>query len=242
MQRKVERIKSGIPGLDEMMEGGFVKGHDILISGSCGTGKSTFCLQYLVYGAMHGENGVYVSFEESPKQIEEEGEVYGWDITKLEREKRLRVIRIEPTDILKLLEEGYSEVESALEALSAQRMVIDSISTFDLVSKTDYERRKGLLDFVSWLKKHKCTTLMTVEMEPGTELYSRFGLAEFASDAVIALYYAQERDRRRRMLEIVKMRETKHLDRMVSFDITKKGIVVNPKALVYSPTKSQVYR
>jgi circadian clock protein KaiC len=226
MTNKIERVKSGVPGLDTAISGGFVKGRSTLVCGSYGTGKTTFCLQFLMEGAKHGENGLYITFEEDPEQIKEEAASYGWDVKKLEAENKLKVIKVAPLELINLVEAGYGQIGDLMKNMKIQRLVVDSIIPFDMVGKDDYERRKYVLDFVGWLKKHGCTALLTMECAPGELTGARFGIAESAVDGIIVLYHPQEKKKRTRALEILKMRETKHSDWMLDFKISDKGISI----------------
>lgn len=226
MAKKLERIESGIPGLDKAISGGFIRGHSNLISGSYGTGKSTLALQFLVHGAKKGENGLYITFESTPEDIREAGGSYGWDIKALEDQKKLKVLKIAPMELLNLVEAGYGQVGDIIRTMNIKRLVVDSITTFDLLGKDEYERRKYMLDFVSWLKKNNCTALLTMEYEPGKEIVTRLGVAESLVDSIIVLYHPKEKKKRTRALEILKMRETKHTDRLLNLVISEKGMKI----------------
>src|SRR3989338_1154034 len=91
------RLKTGIPGLDELIEGGFPEGSSILLSGAAGTGKSIFCLQYLYYGAKElGEPGVYITLEEGPHNLWWNMQRFKWDLLPLERDNLLKIYKFEP--------------------------------------------------------------------------------------------------------------------------------------------------
>jgi KaiC/GvpD/RAD55 family RecA-like ATPase len=229
MTHKIERIKSGIPGLDEVIEGGFIKGHGILLCGSYGTGKSTFCLQYLVEGAKRGEAGLYITFEESPEQLKEEGEAHGWDIEKYEKEGKIKIVKVVPQDLLNLIEAGFGQIGDIIKSMDVKRIAVDSIMTFNMIGKSDYDRRKYVLDFVGWIKKHNCTAVMTMDTDPGEEVCTKFGIAESAADAILSLYNSKEKGARSRSLEVVKMRETNHGNKVMKFGIDKKGLKVSKK-------------
>ena len=230
MPVKLERIKSGIPGLDELMEGGFAKGHTTLLCGSYGTGKTTFAMQFLAYGAAHGEPGLYISFEEEPDQLIEEGNAFGWDLDPLVADQKLKVIKMVPQELLNLVEAGFGQVSGVIKSMGVKRIVVDSIILFDLLGKDEYERRKYALDFVTWLKKHECTALLTIDSVPGVDMGPHVGIAESAADGLIALYHPQEKKGRTRSIEIIKMRETCHADSVFDFEITKQGIVIKSGA------------
>ena len=85
----INRIKTGVDGLDELVEGGFPEGSTILISGSAGTGKTILSLQFLIAGAENNEPGIYLTVEESRDKIINQAEQFGWDLEKLEKERAL---------------------------------------------------------------------------------------------------------------------------------------------------------
>ncbi|MEM4630843.1 MAG: ATPase domain-containing protein, partial [Candidatus Diapherotrites archaeon] len=86
-----EKVKTGIEGLDRALNGGFPKGNIILISGGAGTGKSTLCLQYLINGAkLYNEKGLYISTEQTKKEIQKTADSFKWDITSLENNNMLK--------------------------------------------------------------------------------------------------------------------------------------------------------
>jgi len=229
MHNKIERIKSGIPGLDKLIEGGFIRGHTILLCGSFGTGKSSFGMQYLVEGAKAGENGLFISFEEEAAQLKEEASSYGWDIQKLEHEKKLKIMKIAPIELYNLVEAGYGQVGDVIKSMKISRIVVDSIVGFETMGKDEYDRRKYVLDFVGWLKKNNCTAIITADKGPDEEACTNYGIAESAADGIIILYHPKEKNKRTRSLEILKMRETKHANLIVAFNISDKGLSIGTK-------------
>jgi KaiC/GvpD/RAD55 family RecA-like ATPase len=127
MVDRVERIKTGIPGFDNLVQGGFPQGFNILVTGAPGTGKTIFGLQYLYNGAMSGENGLYISLDSSDGTVRTQAKQFGWDITKLEKQGKLAILDI-PQDkskvnLFNLIEEGVREV-------NAKRLVFDSLAAF----------------------------------------------------------------------------------------------------------------
>jgi circadian clock protein KaiC len=226
MPTKASRIKSGIAGLDQVIAGGFVKGHGILVTGSYGTGKTTMGMQFLVEGAKTGEPGLYITFEEQPEQLIEEGESLGWDISSLISQKKLKILRIVPQDLINVVEAGFGQVGDIVDSIGVQRVVVDSVISFEMQGKDDYERRKMLMDLVSWFKKKGCTVMMTMDTDPGKELEPKFGIAESATDAIIVLYHPKDKGKRIRQLEILKMRETCHTDNFLDFSIGDKGLKI----------------
>ena len=220
----MERIPTGIPGLDELIEGGFPKGSVILLSGTCGTGKTIASLQFLWYGVQHGENGVYISFEESVKQVKESAKEFGWDLEKAEKEGKLIMIRYDPFHV----EDVIDIIISSVRKINAKRLVIDSISALGMYIRDPTEIRRSIYTLVSNIYKLGCTTILISEILPDQLELSRFGVEEFLADGVIVFYYTRINTYFARAITIWKMRYTQHSQRIHPYKITKEGIVVYP--------------
>jgi circadian clock protein KaiC len=96
----MQRVETKIPGLDEMLDGGLPKGSSTIVVGGCGSGKTTLSLQYLYNGARdYDENGVYVSFNETPDMLTQYMSQYGWNLEDLERRGNLSILRLDPADV-----------------------------------------------------------------------------------------------------------------------------------------------
>lgn len=219
---RLMRISSGIPGLDEMIEGGFPFPSVILVAGSAGTGKTTFGLKYLCEGAAKGEAGLFLTTLSEPTQwmlryatqfdfIDKEyfGDeiVYhdlGYDLRNMGRD-----------ELLDTIDERIAEV-------IPQRIVIDPLTVVGEIMKDDY--RDFLFNLNNRLKNWNSTTLVTGEVRPGEMYPPEIG---YAVDGIILLTLSQEADARRKYLEVLKMRGTNHVTGPQSTDITKEdGIVV----------------
>ena len=128
LQQGNERVQTGIPSLDKLIEGGLVPGDTTIVAGQPGTGKTTLGLQFLVHGAVKcGENGVYASVIESGEKLKRNARRFGWDLDVLEKEGRLQLVSLQST-----MKAGVSTaLETVLEALhtvKARRLVFDSLS------------------------------------------------------------------------------------------------------------------
>ncbi|MFH1403395.1 MAG: ATPase domain-containing protein [Candidatus Altiarchaeota archaeon] len=228
----MERIPSGIPGLDEMIEGGFKKHNSIIIVGGCGSGKSTMAMQYLVNGADNGEAGVYVTFEEDPEQIRENMSRYGWDIKGLEDAGKLTIVRVDPQDVLHIIKDEYGAIVDAIRDNKAERVVIDSLTSIEMMIEGEYQKRQGILRLLKWLQKSNCTSLMIAESEQDPTRYSRHGIVEFLVDGVLVLYNLRRGKTRIRALEILKMRGTKQATNLVPYKI-ENGIELQPHQVIF---------
>ncbi|MEW6748098.1 MAG: ATPase domain-containing protein [Candidatus Micrarchaeota archaeon] len=221
-----ERLKSGIPGLDEMIEGGFVKDSTVVLHGRSGAGKTLFCLQYLYTGATeYDEPGVYMSFSEPESAIHRHARRFGWDMRGLIKKKRLAILRYQPHEIVKIVEEGGSIIGDTIQAMGAKRLVIDSLTAYEMLFEHSYKANESVLALFELLRRWQTTVLVTSEtsVSPHLDTESRLG---FLTDGIINLYYLRTNSHRSRAIEIVKMRDTVHTDKIKIFGIKKSGLRV----------------
>ena len=227
------RTHVGIPGLDDVMEGGFKTGSVNLIGGGAGSGKSIFCMQFLVEGIRkHNENGIYISFEQSPKHIIEDFERFGWGLKKLVKDNKLELIYISPEQVQTVLKTGAGSVLNSIKKIKAKRLVLDSLTAFTLLQKSEYEKRREVLKLIEAMQKWKVTSLLTSEQEPDPEEHHST-LMEFEVDGVILLYNIRKGDIRERSIEIFKMRGTSHSARIFPMKVSPEGVTVFPEDTVF---------
>ncbi len=222
--QKIERVPTGIPGLDDKIEGGFVKNSTVMVRGGSGTVKTILCLQYLYAGVtQYDEPGVYISFAESRESIYQHGNLMGWDFEELEKKKKFTIIRYEPHEIVNIMEEGGGSIRDTIESLGAKRLVVDSLSAYEMVFENQYKANESMLDLFELLRKWGATTLVTSEfpVSPKKQVLERSG---FLTDSIINLYYLRVNASRVRALEIIKMRDTLHSDKIYRFILNKSGL------------------
>jgi KaiC/GvpD/RAD55 family RecA-like ATPase len=225
-RRMIERILTGIPGLDNLIEGGFVKNSTIMVRGNTGTCKTIFCLQYLYDGIIEfKEPGVYLSFAESKETICQHGKMFGWDFENLEKKEMFNVIRYEPHEVVKIMDEGGGSIRDGIESLGAKRLVIDSLTAYAMLFENRYKANESVLTLFEMLRKWNTTTVVTSEfpVSPTTETDERLG---FLTDAIINLYNVRTKTERSRILEIVKMRDTLHSTKLNRLMIDDNGLKV----------------
>ncbi len=214
------RVPTGIPGLDELMEGGFEEGSVNLITGKTGTGKSIFSAQFLYNGARkYRDRGLYITTGETIKNIKRQSKKFGWDFDSLEKDGYLRIIEVEPYDIEKLME----NISVSKDLMSSKRIVIDSISMFELYMQDPYKIRKNLFSMLQKFRDMGKTVLVVAEVLEESKNLSRSGVIEFMVDSVILLQYLGIA-KHKRSLMIRKMRMTNHSTDIHPFEIGPKGI------------------
>ncbi|MFH0737275.1 MAG: ATPase domain-containing protein [Candidatus Micrarchaeota archaeon] len=225
----LERVSSGVSGLDEMIGGGFVRQSTALVRGGTGSGKTLLCLQYLYYGAMkYNEPGVYLSFAESESSIHQHGKIFGWDFKSLTAQNKFAVIRYQPHEIVKIIDEGGGVIRDTVESMGAKRLVIDSLTAYEMMFDTEYKANESILTLLEILRKWNTTALVTSE-SPITPLAVGRGRLGFLTDCILHLYYLRMGAHRRRALEVVKMRDTQHSDEVRIFDLAKNGLCISKR-------------
>ncbi len=222
---KKTKMPIGITGVDELIEGGINPGAVILLTGTTGTGKTIFSLQYLYNGAKNGEPSLFVSFEEPVENIKENAKKLGFDFERLEKEGKILFVRYDPFHA----EDIYDLIESNIKKIGAKRVVIDSISALGLYVRDSAEIRRMIFNISLLLRKLECTTIITSEILPLQNALSRFGVEEFVSDGIIVLYYLRSESQFARSMTIWKMRGSNHSKKLHPYEITSHGIIVYPK-------------
>ena len=220
------RIPTGIPGLDEHIGGGFVPDSVNLISGGTGTGKSTFCLQYLYNGAkIYGEKGLYISLEETPESLKADVRQIGIELDSVSG--NVVFVYLNPYDV----KDFIIVLGEYLEKFRPARVVVDSLSALEMHADTDFERKKQIYRISELLKRFGCTSLLISEIPSESAMgsesvsrFSKFGIEEFLCDGVIALYYAGIGGDADRALRIIKMRRSNHTRSPIPMSIGSGGI------------------
>jgi len=228
-----ERVPTGIPGLDEIMEGGFRRNTSNLVGGGAGSGKSILGMQFLVNGIeKFDEPGILISFEETEEKIIADMDSFNWKLSDKINKGKLAIIYYDPSQVQKFLEEGGGTIEATIESIGAKRLVIDSLSAFSLLFDSELAQRKAMLDLFETLRRFNITTLVTSEQEPNPERHLS-NVMEFEVDGVILLYYLRKLDFRERSIEVFKMRATKHSSKIFPMQITSQGVKVYPKETMF---------
>lgn len=229
------RVKSGINGFDELIQGGFERESIVLVVGASGTGKTILSMQFLYAGAsLFNEPGVFLSFEEDRDQLYRQAEQFGWDFAKLEKEDKFRLLTFKPHQITKILEEGGGQIKDALIEIKAKRIVVDSITAYGLLFRDEYKRREKVLEFFNMLRKWGVTSLVICEEDPDIVEKEEGGIG-FISDAIVSLYYEHDKEKGIRIhsLEVLKMRGTKHTNKVCAINFEKEGVTVYPDVEIF---------
>ncbi|MBN2477722.1 AAA family ATPase [Candidatus Micrarchaeota archaeon] len=221
----LERVKTGIEGLDKMLNGGIPARRHVALYGGPGCGKTSFGFEYIYRGAKAGENGVYITLEETPDEIlDNMRNTFPMmsDVDSLMEENKMEIAKPDKLGI-----EGVAEIlEDRIVNNEAKRVVIDSLTIVKVMTRDIADYRQTLFEFLSLLRNLDCTTITTVEASKISKESVEYEIEHFVMDGIINLYNLDRGDKRIRALEIFKMRGTKHSRDLVPFKVTPSGIKV----------------
>ncbi|MEM4255531.1 MAG: ATPase domain-containing protein [Candidatus Norongarragalinales archaeon] len=240
-----DRVKTGIKGLDELIEGGIPRGRTVLVSGASGTGKSIFGMEFLYKGATeYNEPGVFVTFDEHPDKIRQDMLRFGWNIAEEEKHDKIAILDGSsakigaPSDEEHLLMPGLDfnkllvEMLATARKVGAKRLVVDSIPAMGQLLEKEGDIRKNILKLSYTLGKSGITSILTSEIEEqdasktGSLKFSKYGVEEYVADGVILLNMLSIGSSENRTAYIRKMRGTKHSLAFHPFAITEHGLQV----------------
>ena len=219
--RAVKRISIGVPALDQMLGGGVPEGYSLLVAGPSGSGKTILATEFLSEGVRSGQNGVVAAFEKSP------GLTLSRALDPMVRSGNVGIISTRTLDLT--IDETLYEISEAVQRLKAKRVVIDSLSGFELALAPSYREdfRDSTYRMISALTSMGVTVLVTSELEDRyTDLrFSPYGAA-FLTDAIIVERYVQLEDELRRCIAVVKVRDSDHSKDLREFRIIKGRVVI----------------
>ena len=244
-----DHVATGIAGVDKILAGkGIPRGHTVLVSGGPGSGKTTFAVQFLYAGATeYCENGVYVTLDEEPADIEKNMLKFEWDLGKLEDEKKLKFIDVSPVRIATsekggLIQIGMKEfrliklleaIKQGVQEVDAKRIVVDPITIFMLQYPDEIDRIHAMRDLMRELRNTNCTNLLVSELR-GTGWEREHQFEEYLAQGVILLRTSLKGSRLVRAFQVEKMRRLAIDNQPRPYEITEKGIEVYPTATVYT--------
>jgi len=227
----MERVKTGIKGLDDMLAGGFLAETANLVEGAPGTGKTTLGMQFIYNGiTQFNEPGLIMTFEEFPQQYYRDAETFGWDFRGLEQAEKLRVIMTSPEVGKSDLERVGGRIEAIAREIGARRILVDSLSHFERLSDDPVELRGVLFGFINALKREGLTSVLTRE---SLALIGENSSAEeevaFVADSYLMLRYVEIESAIRKALLVLKLRGSDHAKDIRQFEVTPSGIEVRSK-------------
>jgi circadian clock protein KaiC len=225
--RSSRRLLTGVPGLDEMMGGGIPEGDVLMLTGPAGSGKTTFATQFVAQGLSQRESCVVAVFEEFPEAYLARAKTVPIDFGKMIEADRLAVIYLRPLDLS--VDEMLAEIFTAVRRVGATRVVIDSLSGFEIALAPTFrvDFRESLYRLVGALTATGVTVLMTAEVIdafPDGRFTSE--RVSFVTDDIIVQRCVEIDGRLEKVLAVVKMRGSAHATDFRAYSLTATGAVM----------------
>jgi circadian clock protein KaiC len=231
-----ERVSTGIPGLDDILNGGLPRGHLYLIEGDPGTGKTTVALQFLLEGLRAGEPGLYVTLSESKQELEGVAESHGWSLANLpiyemaplqdEIDPEAQYTIFHPSDVE--LSDTISSVLKQVDSISPQRVVFDSLSELRMLARDPLRYRRQILALKRYFAGRKSTVLL---LDDRTAEGDDLQLQSIAHGVLMMQSMERDFGIKRRRLEIRKLRGSRFREGFHDYNIETGGVIVYPRLI-----------
>jgi circadian clock protein KaiC len=234
-RRPDRRLSVGVPELDEMLGGGVPAWDSVLVTGPAGSGKSALATQFIAEGLKHGETGLIAVFEERPGEYLARAKTVGPDLNDAVSAGLLEVIYMRPLDLS--VDEALLEIQAGVRRLRAQRVVIDSLSGFELALAPTFRQdfRESLYRMVGALTGAGVTVFMTAEIGVSfTDLQFSADLISFLTDDIIIQRYVEMEGELKKVIGVVKMRGSAHDKALRLYEVTEHGLEVGPALTDYT--------
>ena len=246
--RMLAKCPTGIKGLDEITGGGIPRGRPTLVCGGAGCGKTLLGMEFLYRGITEfGEPGVFLAFEEGVPELGQNVRSLGWDLEKLERQKKLAIdqVAVERSEIIESgeydLEGLFIRLEQMIDSVKAKRVVLDTLEALFSSFGNEFIIRAEMIRLFRWLKKKGVTVVITAEH--GGNTLTRHGLEEYVSDCVIVMDHRMTQQIATRRMRVLKYRGSSHGTNEYPFLIDEDGISVLPltsAGLVYDVSSNRI--
>jgi circadian clock protein KaiC len=209
--RELARATSYISGFDEILYGGLPEGRTTLLEGGPGTGKSIVGLEFLYRGALVGESGIFVAFEERADAVRRNAGTLGWDLEDLEKAGKLAIIeaRMDPETMVSgdfNLHALLAIIAGQSGAIGAKRIVFDALDVLMRLFDHPNRERSEMHNLYEWLLDHQMTAILTVKASGGNSIFERYEFLKFMADCVIRLSQRPGEWASTRELQVIKFR------------------------------------
>lgn len=231
----MERVKTGVAGLDEMLGGGLIAGRPYVVIGTPGSGKTILCMQFLMEGAKANEKGLYISLEETSEELSANMAVFGWDLQSikiLDTSQELGSDKwlIKTDTIVSKPEFSLGNLlrvmREKMQTYKPKRIVIDSLTSIKMLYEKDYDMRRGLLSLMNFLFRSEATAMLT-----STKMSENL-MEESLASGIFKMHKIENRGEYLMGISIDKMRGSDFDRHIRPMKITNKGLVVFPNETI----------
>jgi len=236
----IERIKTGIEGFDNLIQGGFPQGTFAVVTGGPGTGKTIFALQFLANGALkYNEKGLFITAEQNIEDIVSQAKQFGWDLDQMENTGKIKIVSLIGKQLFE--EETMDDIKQLIKENHYDRIVFDSVtsilnapfSKYSIVDHADRGlqphaltemSRTNVINFIDFIKKQGITAVGISQKIDGMPGNTVDNVSEFKADGLIVLNSTEMGNNLNRTIQVKKMRKTRIDGIPYSFDFTEEGI------------------
>jgi circadian clock protein KaiC len=243
----IPKTSTQIEGLDEILHGGLPTGRTTLVGGGPGTGKTLLGLEFLYRGALSGDPGIFISFEESAERIRQNTVSFGWDLESLEKAEKLFLMNGEvPPEAMVSgdfnLRGLLAIIEGTAGAMNAKRIVIDALDVLLRVFDDPNREQQQVFDLHNWLNKQGLTAILTTKNLKAEDLLPPFDFLDFMADCVIYLDQRIREQVNTKRVQIIKYRGSSFGSNEYPFLITDRGMFFNSISEIQLLYKSSARR
>ena len=244
-------MPTGVPGLDDLLNGGIPDRRVVLVVGGPGSGKTTLASQFLYKGITdYGENGIFVSIDEGKEHYYSEMSSFGWDFAQAENDKKFAFLDATKMSRAAMLRERMNlesqslrgkqlqvdklveKIETIIDEIGAKRVVLDTLATLFHRFPDPIERRVAVIDLIESLTDLRITTFITTELGK-LSLDREVTVEEYQAHGVILMQTLFSSGTTSRALQVVKMRGTKTNSNLVPYRIDRTGIEIFPDLTLF---------
>jgi len=233
----VDKLKTGVPGLDKLFNGGIREGSSLLLAGGPGTGKTIITMQFLLEGLKHKEPGMYILYDTKNKFLDY-ADSLDIDLRKYYKNGLLSILE-QP-----VAGKRFTSLAAPIDAIKRKkikRVVLDSLTMFSYVhAAQEKEYRQEIINCLSNMSN--VTLLATTESAESSIDSLRFKPEEFLFDGVLFLIKVREEAAFERVMHVAKMRAQEHSMNLFPYSIGKGGVKVYPDQLPFSLIEQESVR